>query len=158
MVLLDTLPGFLLWGSCGMLGPLPLYSGFLFPNSVVPSGGSFQSCYIYVALIASTFRLGKLSFAAVHIALHLFVRPRIKSFLFFSHHLVCQLYTSLWENNLICLLFIPTKASVARNKSAVSLLISGSGTPGNRHRVECLKVLVFVLNSRLYHLVFYSKA
>lgn len=39
-ILLNTLPRFLHWHCCGMLGPLPLYSGTLFPNNAVWSGGS----------------------------------------------------------------------------------------------------------------------
>lgn len=31
-------------------GPLPVYSGLIFPNSAVPSGGSVWSCYVCVVL------------------------------------------------------------------------------------------------------------
>ncbi|XP_054573582.1 MAP7 domain-containing protein 3 isoform X1 [Eptesicus fuscus] len=41
-----------------------------------------------------------------------------------------QLYTDLWENDLIMRLIAPTKASLARSKSAASLSIPGKDTPG----------------------------
>ncbi|XP_045328001.1 MAP7 domain-containing protein 3-like isoform X2 [Leopardus geoffroyi] len=44
-------------------------------------------------------------------------------------------HTSLWENNLISRLLVPTKASIARSKSAASLLVPGKETPGNRYPV-----------------------
>lgn len=144
-ILLNTLPRFLHWHCCGMLGPLPLYSGTLFPNSEVWSGGVFHS-YVCV-LIASTFWLKKL-FAAVHIVLFClaFVCEALNWILFIcSHHLVQQLYTNLWENDLIMRLIAPTKASLARSKSAASLSIPGKDTPGNRYRVESWKVLIFAL-------------
>ncbi|KAK1346460.1 hypothetical protein QTO34_000316 [Cnephaeus nilssonii] len=40
-----------------------------------------------------------------------------------------QLYTDLWENDLIMRLIAPTKASLARSKSAASLSIPGKDTP-----------------------------
>ncbi|XP_006774766.1 PREDICTED: MAP7 domain-containing protein 3 [Myotis davidii] len=40
-----------------------------------------------------------------------------------------QLYTNLWENDLIMRLIAPTKASLARSKSAASLSIPGKDTP-----------------------------
>ncbi|XP_036299413.1 MAP7 domain-containing protein 3 isoform X3 [Pipistrellus kuhlii] len=43
---------------------------------------------------------------------------------------VQQLYTDLWENDLIMRLIAPTKASLARSKSAASLSIPGKETPG----------------------------
>uniref|UniRef100_M3XS72 MAP7 domain containing 3 n=1 Tax=Mustela putorius furo TaxID=9669 RepID=M3XS72_MUSPF len=71
--------------------------------------------YIYIALISSTCRLAR------------------------------QSYTSLRESNLITRLLVPTKASIARSKSAASLSVPGKDTSGNRHRVESLKVFVFAL-------------
>ncbi|XP_077630185.1 MAP7 domain-containing protein 3 isoform X2 [Crocuta crocuta] len=44
-------------------------------------------------------------------------------------------YTSVRENNLISRLLIPTKASMARSKSAVSLSVPGKETPGSRYPV-----------------------
>ncbi|XP_053057709.1 MAP7 domain-containing protein 3 isoform X4 [Acinonyx jubatus] len=44
-------------------------------------------------------------------------------------------HTSLRENNLISRLLVPTKASIARSKSAASLLVPGKETPGNRYPV-----------------------
>ncbi|XP_014651687.1 PREDICTED: MAP7 domain-containing protein 3 [Ceratotherium simum simum] len=41
-----------------------------------------------------------------------------------------QLYTNVRENNLITRLLAPTKASIARSKSAASLSIPGKDTPG----------------------------
>ncbi|XP_054434068.1 MAP7 domain-containing protein 3 [Pteronotus mesoamericanus] len=43
---------------------------------------------------------------------------------------VQQLYTDIWENDLIMRLITPTKASIARSKSAASLSVSGKDTPG----------------------------
>ncbi|XP_016072022.1 PREDICTED: MAP7 domain-containing protein 3 [Miniopterus natalensis] len=40
-----------------------------------------------------------------------------------------QLYTDLWENDLIMRLIAPTKASIARSKSTASLSIPGKDTP-----------------------------
>ncbi|XP_049500302.1 MAP7 domain-containing protein 3 isoform X7 [Panthera uncia] len=44
-------------------------------------------------------------------------------------------HTSLRENNLISRLLVPTKASIARSKSAASLSVPGKETPGNRYPV-----------------------
>ncbi|XP_072600396.1 MAP7 domain-containing protein 3 isoform X24 [Vulpes vulpes] len=41
-------------------------------------------------------------------------------------------YTSLRESNLITRLLVPTKASIARSKSAASLSVPGKDTPGTR--------------------------
>lgn len=135
-----------------MLGPLLLYSCIIFPNNAVWSGGSVH--YYVCVLIASTFRLRKL-FAAVHIVLFClaFVCEASNWILFIcSHHSVQQLYTDLWENDLIMRLIAPTKASLARSKSAASLSIPGKETPGNRHRVESWKVLVFALKGQVVSL------
>ncbi|XP_039730834.1 MAP7 domain-containing protein 3 isoform X1 [Pteropus medius] len=43
---------------------------------------------------------------------------------------VQQLYTELWENDLIMSLIVPAKAAIARSKSAASLPIPGKDTPG----------------------------
>uniref|UniRef100_A0A452U0B7 MAP7 domain containing 3 n=1 Tax=Ursus maritimus TaxID=29073 RepID=A0A452U0B7_URSMA len=42
-------------------------------------------------------------------------------------------YTSLRENNLITRLLVPTKASIARSKSAASLSVPGKDTPGTHN-------------------------
>uniref|UniRef100_G1QCK8 MAP7 domain containing 3 n=1 Tax=Myotis lucifugus TaxID=59463 RepID=G1QCK8_MYOLU len=47
-----------------------------------------------------------------------------------------QLYTNLWENDLIMRLIAPTKASLARSKSAASLSIPGKDTPVNIHLIR----------------------
>ncbi|XP_036082931.1 MAP7 domain-containing protein 3 isoform X2 [Rousettus aegyptiacus] len=48
---------------------------------------------------------------------------------------VQQLYTELWENDLIMSLIVPAKAAIARSKSAASLPIPGKDTPDNHSPV-----------------------
>ena len=134
-----------------MLGPLTLNSGDLFHSKAIWSRGSVHSHYIYVVLVASTFRLGKFSFAAVHIALSCFtfICETSTWILFVCSYLARPPYTSLRESNLITRLLVPTKASIARSKSAASLSVPGKDTPGNRHRAESPKVLVFALKKQV---------
>uniref|UniRef100_A0A7N5KQ46 MAP7 domain containing 3 n=1 Tax=Ailuropoda melanoleuca TaxID=9646 RepID=A0A7N5KQ46_AILME len=50
-------------------------------------------------------------------------------------------YTSLRENNLITRLLVPTKASIARSKSAASLSVPGKDTPGTHSTlIQCMNM------------------
>ena len=85
-MVIDTLPGSPHWDYCGMLGfclSIQVLSSLTVQSRQVAVFGPVM--YVWFST-ASAFRLGYLSFRAVHIALscflHLFVRPQTESFLF----------------------------------------------------------------------------
>lgn len=159
-MVIDTLPGSPHW-DCEYAGPLPVYSGLIFPNNFSPSGGSVQVLLCVWFSIASAFRLGYLSFRAVHIALscflHLFVRPQTESFLFV---LIIQFvsYIPLFGKYFNQFYIHQQKCQQPGTKVLLHQQFN-SNNPGNKHRIECLKMLAFVLKKLgCVNLSFYRKA